>query len=144
MGVNTSSLATLWHRRNRKFDNEIRTELVYHLDRLTEANMELGMDPQSARYDAMLRFGPVEDVERDCVRIRRHGSPIHQLLRWFLLLLFLLGLFARFGGSDPNEIQIGNMLIAISIGTWLLLYVRNMSRASVVPRGGDPRPLRLG
>ena len=53
--------------RRDRLEHELDRELSFHIDMLTEQNIQAGMSPEEARNQAMRRFGAVEGV-KDAVR----------------------------------------------------------------------------
>jgi predicted permease len=67
-----SRLGALFHRGRR--ERELREELRLHLEMQVEDNLQQGMSPEEARFDAMRKFGPIEQVKEE-YRDRR-GVPV--------------------------------------------------------------------
>jgi hypothetical protein len=62
-------------------DTQLNSELRFHIDELTEANIAAGMKPEEARRRAILEFGGQEQVKEDLrdvyrVRVLTPPSPI--------------------------------------------------------------------
>lgn len=53
-----------------KMRREINAELKFHLDLLTEENIDSGMSPEAARQAALRRFGNLNDVNEVCLEIK--------------------------------------------------------------------------
>ncbi len=51
--------------RNDAVENELNTEMSFHLDNLIERNIENGMEPSAARREALKNFGNVEALKED-------------------------------------------------------------------------------
>ena len=51
--------------RRDRLEHDLDRELSFHIDMLTELNVQAGMSPAAARSHAMQRFGPVEGVKDD-------------------------------------------------------------------------------
>jgi hypothetical protein len=65
---------TCWKSFFRKvsFDDQLDSELRFHIEELTEANMAAGLTPDEARRQAMLEFGGKEQLKeelRDVYRV---------------------------------------------------------------------------
>src|SRR5262247_2618658 len=61
-------LNKLWTRlrallRKSEMERELDEELRYHVERQTEQNVRLGMNPEEARYAALRSFGGVEQAK---------------------------------------------------------------------------------
>lgn len=133
----------LLRRREQKFKADIESEFCHHIDSLIEQNKADGMDPDTARRDAYRRFGPLDDLKKECLKIRQQGPPGLRPVRWFLSLVFVTGIWIRVAGSDIYELQIGNMLVAISAAAGVLLYVHSWGRSTRLPPQVDKHPLGL-
>ena len=57
--------------RRRHVDQELDSELQFHLDQLTEENIAAGMAPQEALRTAQLTMGNVTHLEEECRDMRR-------------------------------------------------------------------------
>ena len=68
----------LWRRE--KVERDIDAEVRYHLDRLTELNMEKGMKPGEARRQAELAVGGLEPTKEQC-RDARLGRLVETFLQ---------------------------------------------------------------
>src|SRR5688500_6495152 len=51
--------------RRERLERELDTELRYHIDMLTEQNVQKGMTPDAARREAQRTFGPVAGIKDD-------------------------------------------------------------------------------
>lgn len=74
-------LAALWRSlvRNRRVDADLAEEMLFHLERETEANVARGMSRDSAYRAARLKFGSVDDAH-EASRDDRPGVGIRQTL----------------------------------------------------------------
>jgi len=61
-------------------ERELDAELLYHVDRQTELNIQRGMTPAEARRNARLSVGGIEPLKDDC-REARFGRTIETLAR---------------------------------------------------------------
>jgi putative ABC transport system permease protein len=57
--------------RRNNVEQELGSELRFHIERQTEENLAAGMSPQEARRAAMREFGGIEQVKEDCRDARR-------------------------------------------------------------------------
>ncbi len=57
--------------RKNTVEQELRSELRFHIERQVEENLAAGMSPQEARRAAMREFGGVEQVKEECRDTRR-------------------------------------------------------------------------
>src|ERR1700719_1771521 len=118
-------------------DAQLDSELRFHIEELTEANIAAGMSPQEARRQAQLEFGGREQIKeelRDIYRVRIVDSAAANLKSAFrflrkspsfsitVILTFALGIGANsavFSAIDaillrPLPFPNGDQLAAIS------------------------------
>ena len=138
-------IARLFKRFNRRdVEREVENELRFHLELLTEANLQRGMTLKEAQEEASKRFGNVERIKNQCVEINERSYPSMRVLKFFLIVVFLGGVLARISSADIYGKQIGNMLMAIAALGGLLLYIRGLRALSfAAPTNENPSPLGL-
>ena len=137
-------LDDLFKRFNRRdAEREVENELRFHLELLTEANLQRGMTLEEAEAEAAKRFGNVERIKNQCVEISQRSRPVMRVLKSFLIVVFLGGVLWRISSADIYGKQIGNMLMAIAALGGLLLYVRDLRPVSFAPPTGE-NPASLG
>jgi len=75
--------------RRARVESDLDAELRYHLDRLTEQNIERGMTPAEARRQAAIVVGGVEPLKDDCrdVRLGRIVETLWQDVRYGVRVL---------------------------------------------------------
>ena len=66
--------------RSEKLDRELKEELEFHLDMLTEENIQRGMSPEEARRSARISLGGIDQVREECAE-RRGISWISDSIR---------------------------------------------------------------
>ena len=122
---------------------EIDEELRFHLDLLTNEYCLLDVPFAEARDAALRRFGNVEQIKNECVEIIRRRHPAARLLKSFLLLVFLAGVLVRVFSPEYHLTRVGGVLIAVSVLTWLWLYVRGLNPSRFLSEANDSSPLKL-
>ena len=140
-----TKIARLFNRFNRRKDveREVENELRFHLELMTEANLQRGMTLKEAEEEASKRFGNVERIKNQCVEISERSYPMMRVLKSFLIIVFLGGVLTRIFSADIYGKQIGNMLMAIAALGGLLLYIRGLRPLSFVPTNENSSPLGL-
>ncbi|HEY5211874.1 MAG TPA: permease prefix domain 1-containing protein, partial [Acidobacteriaceae bacterium] len=58
--------------RRKSSENQLDSELRFHLEEQVRANIRQGMDPIEARREAALEFGGIEQIKEEC-RDQRRG-----------------------------------------------------------------------
>jgi len=115
-------------RRSDKMMREVETELRFHIQMRTRANVEQGMTPEDAQRAALQSFGDFERVRNSCCEIRRSLPFDSMLLKMGLhiAMAVVAGLAALWAVNVPHHTFTGVMrqLMAITFLTYLLIVVR--------------------
>ena len=84
---------------------EVETELRFHIEMRTRANIEAGMTPDEAQRAALQRFGDFDNVKASCCEIRRSFPFNTSLLRMGLHLTIaaLAGAAALWTVNTPHH-----------------------------------------
>ena len=107
---------------------EVETELRFHIEMRTRANIEQGMRPDDAQRAALQSFGDFERIRNNCCEIRRSlpfdSTPLKMGLH--ITIAVLAGLVALWAVNVPHHSFTGVMrqLIAIAVLTYLFIVVR--------------------
>ena len=123
----TKRFTCAW-RRPDEMAREVETELRFHIEMRTRANVEQGMRPDDARRAALQSFGDFERVRNNCCEIRRSlpfdSTPLRMGLH--ITIAALAGLAALWAVNVPHHNFTGVMrqLIAITVLTYLFIVVR--------------------
>ena len=123
----TTRFICAW-RRPDEMAREVETELLFHIEMRTRANIEQGMRPDDAQRAALQSFGDFERVKNNCCEIRRSlpfdSTPLRMGLH--ITIAVLAGLAALWAVNVPHHNLTGVMrqLIAIAVLTYLFIVVR--------------------
>lgn len=123
----TKKIICAWRRPDETV-REIETELRFHIEMRTRANIEQGMRPDDAQRAALQSFGDFERVRNNCCEIRRSlpfdSTPLRMGLH--ITIAVLAGLAALWAVNVPHHNFTGVMrqLIAIAVLTYLFIVVR--------------------
>ena len=123
----TKGIICAW-RRPDEMVREVETELRFHIEMRTRANVEQGMRPDDAQRAARQSFGDFERVRNNCCEIRRSlpfdSTPLRMGLH--ITIAILAGLAALWAVNVPHHNFTGVMrqLIAIAVLTYLFIVVR--------------------
>ena len=126
-----------------EIERDIEEQLRWHLELLTQEHLQQDMSLAEAQDAALRRFGNVEQIKDQCVRIARSNQPFVRALTPFLVVVVIVGVLARIYGTDINVRHFGDLLIAIPILSRLLLYVRGLNPSSFLSEPETSSPLRL-
>jgi hypothetical protein len=119
---------------NRETARAVEEELRLHLDLLTDEHCRQNTSPDEARALAQKRFGDFEQITDQCVKIRLRNSPLKRALKYFLVLLFLVGLMVRVAGPEYHIARVCDVLMMVGLLGRLLLYVRGLSRSTFLSK----------
>lgn len=123
-------------------ERQVEEELRFHCEMLTHEYQEGGLSEEAARDAAGRRFGDVERIQAQCVEISRRNRPAVKLLKLFLLMSFMTGVWLRLRGVDLNFLHLGNLLMAIGVLGQLLLRLRGLTATGSLAVKRSP-PLSL-
>ena len=124
-------------------EREVEEELQFHLEMLTEHQLQYVDTPEEARAFALRRFGNVDEIKDECVEISKRKRPLTRALKSFLILTFLFGIFVRIFATELHVDRVGQMLIVISVMGQLFLYVRGLKPSGFRPKSDASSPLML-
>ena len=123
----TKRFISAW-RHHDELVREVETELRFHIEMRTRANVEQGMRPDDAQRAALQSFGDFEQVRNNCCEIRRSlpfdSTPLKMALH--ITIAILAGLAALWAVNVPHHSFTGVMrqLIPIAVLTYLFIVVR--------------------
>ncbi len=107
-----------------KVERDIGAELRFHLDLLTQDYLQRDMSLEEAKDAALRQFGNVEQITAQCAEISKRRHPLVLALKCLLSVFFLAGILLRVLAGDRHLKHCGDLLSAVSILTWVFLYVR--------------------
>lgn len=139
-----SAIARLYHRFDREvIEREIEEELRFHLELLTEQHLQQEMSLAQAKDAALKRFGNVELVKDQCVEISRANRPLFRALKFFLILVFLVGVMVRVFTDGLQVHHLGDILILVAVSGRLFFYVRRLNPSRFTSKDEPASPLML-
>ena len=139
-----AAITRLLHRFDREvIERQIEEELRFHLERLTEQHLQQDMSLAKAKDAALERFGNIEQIKDQCVEISRRNRPVIRALRFFLILVFLVGVLVRVFSTELGVTRAGDVLIAIALLGRLFFYVRGMNPSRFTSIDDRSSPLML-
>src|SRR5580704_2710179 len=128
--------------RRKRAEQELSSELRFHIERQTEENLAAGMSPQEALRAAVREFGGVEQVKEECRDTRRAGF----LETWLQDMRFS----ARMLRKNRGFTTVAVLILALGIGAntaifsmvnALLLHPYNFSNLDSLVRVWETRGL---
>jgi hypothetical protein len=102
----------------------IEDELRFHIEMRTQDNMDAGMTPTQARQDAEYRFGNLESIKSDCLKIHYDNHVAMKALNCLLGIFVAVGLVLRLTGSTKGIGPAGDLIAMSAILLRLLIYLR--------------------
>src|SRR5687768_1073273 len=102
--------------RSEAIEREVEEELRFHLDLLTEQNLQHAGTIEEARASALKRFGNVEQVKDECIEISKRSRSFRRALKSFLILVFLPAVSVPISTTKLHVDRFAQSLIAI--GAW--------------------------
>jgi hypothetical protein len=126
-----------------QFKREIDEELCFHLELLTQEHLQPEMSLAEAKAAALERFGNVDQIRDQCVKIIRRTHHSVRALKSFLILVFLLGVLVHVFSTELHVIHVGDTLIAVAVMSRLFFYVRGLNPSSFRSQHGTSSPLML-
>jgi hypothetical protein len=125
-----------------RVERDVTEQLHWHLDLLTQ-ELQQEMSLAEARDAALRRFGNIEQIKDQCVKIISRNQPLVRTVTPFLVVVVIVGLLTRVYATDINVRHFGELLIAIPILIRLLLYARGLNPSSFLSKPETSSPLKL-
>ena len=102
----------------------IEDELRFHIEMRTQENMDSGMAPTQARQDAEERFGNLESIKSDCLKIHCDNHVAMKALNCLLGIVVAFGLVLRLTSSARGIRPTGDLIAMSAILLRLLIHLR--------------------
>jgi hypothetical protein len=134
-------LEQIHRRRKPEIETEVDEELRFHIDMQTHDYEGRGLSSENSRVMAEARFGDVERIRKECIRIGS-GKPV---LIWVLssvfLMSLLIGLLLRALVPEMHVNRVGDVMMMIGGLGILLVYAK---RAGTTVFTSKSESFRLG
>ena len=125
-----------------EIERDIGAELRFHLDLLMQEYLQQDLSLEEAKDAALRQFGNVEQITDQCAEIRRRRHPFVLALKCLLTVIFLAGILLRVLAGDVHIKHCGDLLSAVSILSWALLYAR-LHTSQFLSQPETSSPLKL-
>src|SRR4030095_8166850 len=79
---------------------DVQEELQFHIDMLERKYTQHGMSAAQAKAAALIRFGNLDRIKRQCVDISRRNSLLRRILKTFTILIGFTGLLIHIAATD--------------------------------------------
>jgi hypothetical protein len=120
-------------------ESEVDEELQFHIDMQSYDYEKLGVAADKSRVMAEKRFGNVERIKDECVRISKRTTVLTWMLNAVFLMFLIVGLFVRLLGTEMHINRVGDVMMMIG-GLGILLVYAKQAGAMVV----NSKTQRLG
>ena len=119
---------------SRRVHLEVAEELQFHLELLTEEHCRQDLPWAEAQATALKRFGDVDQIKDECVRIARRNQPAIVALKWFFGFVFVTGVLVRVFSPEYHLTRVGDVLMMVGVLSRLLLYLRGMNPSRFISK----------
>jgi hypothetical protein len=128
---------------NRRAHREVEEELQFHLDLLTEEYCRQNIPWNEGQSEALKRFGNLDQIRDECVRIARRNHPVVSALKWLFGFVFVTGVLVRVFSPEYHLTRVGDVLMAVGALSRLLLYLRGIYPSRYGPKPDDSSLIKL-
>jgi len=128
-------------KRKATIEREVDEELVFHIDNQAQDFETSGRSPGESRRMAESRFGDVEKIRRECVRIESGRGVLILVLNSVFIASLLIGLFLRAAIPQQQINRVGDVMMMIGGLGILLVYFK---QAGAFVLRSNPETLKLG
>lgn len=115
------------------FEQDVDDELQFHIDLLTQQNLQHGLSSEEAREAALKRFGNMSEVKNECVKICDRNNTFLVLMKVGLLMIFLFGVLMRIFIPITNFMHLADILMTLAVLGRLFIYVRGLNPSFFLP-----------
>ena len=117
-------LEQIYRRRKPPIEREIDEELRFHIDMQTRDYEGRGLSTEDSRVMANTRFGDVEKIKKECIRIGSGTTVLIWILNSVFLLSLFLGLVLRGLVPEFHVNRVGDVMMMIGGLGILLVYTK--------------------
>ena len=122
-------------------ESEVEEEFRFHIDMQTYNYEDRGISPEQSRAMAEARFGDLQKIKTECVRISLGSTVLTWVLNSVFLLSLVVGLFLRVLIPEMHVNRVGDVMMMIGGLGILLVYAK---RAGAMVFTAKSKSLRLG
>jgi len=124
--------------RKASIENEVHEELQFHIDTQASDYTSLGITPEESRVLAEARFGDVERIRSECIRISTRNTLLTCVLTFVFLMSLVVGLLVRALSTEVNVTRVGTVMTMIG-GLGILLVYAKRAGSMVFTQSGSVR-----
>lgn len=99
-------------------------EILFHIEMRTQENINSGMAYDEARRNAVMRFGKLAHIKRECLKVYWDNHVGLKMLKYFLWIAVAFGLTLRLTGSTRGVKPMGDLIAMSAIFLRLLIHLR--------------------
>jgi hypothetical protein len=129
-------------KRKRIIEDEVDEELHFHLDMQTDDYAIRGLSDEESMAKAKARFGDVEKIRSECIRISSRSTVLLWILNSVFLFNLFVGLVLRVTASVLTVRRVGDVMMMIG-GLGILLVYAKQAGTHVVKAEGQSIKLGL-
>lgn len=118
-----NNLQDLFHRKP-SIETEVDEELAFHIDMQTRAYENEGNSREQSRAMAEARFGNVNKIKSECVRIGSGRTILIWILDAVFMMVLVLGLLLRLFVPEMHVNRVGDVMMMIGGLGILLVYAK--------------------
>ena len=128
-------------KRKRIIEQEVDEEFRFHLDMQTDDYAIRGLSGEESKAKAKARFGDVEKIRTECVRISARSTVLLWILNSIFLFNLFTGLVLRVTASVLTVRRVGDVMMMIGGLGILLVYAKQAGTSGVKP---ENQSIKLG
>lgn len=129
------------HSSKSSIENDVDDELRFHLDMRAAEFERRGVTQTESEEMAKRRFGNVEKIRSECIRISARNSVLTWLLNMMFLLSLIIGLLLRSLVPQAQINRVGDVMMMIGGLGILLVYAKHAGARML---HSDSEATRLG
>jgi hypothetical protein len=123
-------------------ETQVDEELRFHIDMQTIDYQQRGLSHDESRAKAKVRFGDVERIKKECIRIGSGKTVLIWILNSVFMFCLTMGLLLRAFVPEMHVNRVGDVMMMIG-GLGILLVYAKQAGARVLNSNSDTIALGL-